>query len=222
MNRNDRNQLIAADIADAVHRDRCSLTLTNRVEHLHQRTGALQQRGITPLVLHGGVPPVERARTRAALAEESDKPLVLLAIDQLAGEGVDAPRLDTLFLTSPVSFKGRVVQHVGRIMRNTEARKSHVEAHDYLDADIPQLERMHHKRRRVLERHGFTTTTPENLPPTPPHTRVPATRQPRSVARHRAWRRYGPGPASRAWACHSEAVSAATSGTQPAPASKTP
>ncbi|MFI5887048.1 DEAD/DEAH box helicase family protein [Streptomyces sp. NPDC051554] len=153
----DRNRLIASDIADAARRGRCSLALTNRVEHLHQLTQALKPHGVAPLVLHGGIPPADRARVRATLAAEGTGPLVLLAIDKLAGVGFDAPRLDTLFLTSPISFKGRVIQQVGRIMRNTEARKAHVEAHDYLDIDVPLLERMHHKRRRILQRRGYRT-----------------------------------------------------------------
>nr|WP_079249724.1 histone-like nucleoid-structuring protein Lsr2 [Streptomyces sp. IMTB 2501] len=54
---------------------------------------------------------------------------------------------------------------------------------------------MHHKRRRVLQHRGFTTTTPENLPPTPPRAPVLTTRRAQSVA---------PAPSVaevRAWAC---------------------
>jgi superfamily II DNA or RNA helicase len=64
-----RSQLIAADIADAARRGRCSLALTNRVENLHQLAKALQPHGVTPLILHGGMPPAERARVRSALSD---------------------------------------------------------------------------------------------------------------------------------------------------------
>ncbi|PVE04335.1 TOTE conflict system archaeo-eukaryotic primase domain-containing protein [Streptomyces scopuliridis] len=168
-----RNQQIAADIADAYRRGRCSLTLTNRIEHVNQLSSALKGHGIEALLLHGGLPTADRDRVRGELSGARTGPLVLLAIDKVAGEGLDAPVLDTLFLASPISFKGRVIQQVGRIMRNTEAKKSHVEVHDYLDSEVPLLERMHHKRRRVLNHRGFTTATPPRSEPQPDRTPHP-------------------------------------------------
>lgn len=151
-----RNALIAADIADAARRGRHSLALTNRIEHLHRLTEALQPHGITPMVLHGGLSPAERAGVRTALDTDTGTPLVLLAIDKVAGEGFDAPRLDCLFLTSPFKFRGKSIQQVGRVMRDLESGKHDVEVHDYVDAEVSRLESMHHQRRRVLERRGFT------------------------------------------------------------------
>ncbi|UQA91130.1 Lsr2 family DNA-binding protein [Streptomyces halobius] len=122
----DRNAQIATDIADATARGRCSLALTNRVEHIHQLAAALKPHGVEPLMLHGGLPPAERARIRAVLAEETTKPLVLLAIDKLVGEGFDQPRLDTLFLTSPASFKGRVIQKPVPAARTSDVTTTHL------------------------------------------------------------------------------------------------
>jgi superfamily II DNA or RNA helicase len=198
----DRNAAIAADIADATRRGRCSLALTNRLEHLHQLDEALRPHGVEPLILHGGLPPAERGQIRAILGYEDAQPLVLLAIDKLAGEGFDAPKLDTLFLISPIAFKGRVIQQVGRIMRHTEQKNKHVEAHDYLDAEVPRLASMHRKRRRTLEMRGFTRTpVPRRAPPlpVPPHRPSapapqaaeppPPTAESSSVSHIRAWAR---------------------------------
>ncbi len=153
-----RNALIGAGIADAYWRGRRILALTNRVEHLERLRAGLAAHGVPALRLYGGLPAVERDTIREALSALTGEPLVVLAIDKVAGEGLDAD-LDTLFLLAPVSFKGRVIQQVGRIMRTGRPDKTDVEVHDYLDADVPMLQRMHHKRRRLLEKRGFTTGT---------------------------------------------------------------
>jgi superfamily II DNA or RNA helicase len=150
--------MIAADIADAYRRGRRVLALTNRVEHLNRLHAGRTAHGVPALRLHGRLPTGERDTVREALLAPTGEPLAVLAIDKVAGEGLDAD-LDTLFLLAPVSFKGRVIQQVGRIMRTGRPDKTDVEVHDYLDADVPMLQRMHHKRRRLLEKRGFTTGT---------------------------------------------------------------
>ena len=61
------------------------------------------------------------------------------------GEGFDLPRLDTLFLAMPVSWKGTLAQYAGRLHRNYEG-KQEVLIYDYVDIRVPMLERMYHKR----------------------------------------------------------------------------
>ena len=54
----------------------------------------------------------------------------------------------------PPAFKGRLVQYVGLVLRQTEA-KSKVEVHDYVDVNVPVLARMHAKRLAGYAELGF-------------------------------------------------------------------
>lgn len=217
----DRNALIAANIADAVRRGRHSLALSNRIEHLHRLYEALQSYGVTPMLLHGGLTPAERTAVRTVLDTDDGTPLVLLAIDKVAGQGFDAPRLDALPLASPVKFKGKSIQQVGRVMRQLETGKDDIEVHDYLDSEVSRLENMHHYRRRILERKGFTTRTAPprhstDTPTTPvvaPKAAAGSAPAPRQERGRRASPKSAPGPATKATTSPNAAACAPTSGT---------
>jgi superfamily II DNA or RNA helicase len=57
---------------------------------------------------------------------------VLFATASLIGEGFDLPRLDTLVLSMPLSWKGRLVQYAGRLHRRHEAKGAAL-IYDYVD-----------------------------------------------------------------------------------------
>ena len=67
------------------------------------------------------------------------------ATGRYIGEGFDDARLDTLFLTMPVSWRGTVVQYTGRLHR-LHPGKTEVRIYDYVDARIPVLARMYQRR----------------------------------------------------------------------------
>ena len=70
------------------------------------------------------------------------------------GEGFDDPRLDTLFLALPISWTGTLQQYVGRLHRTLEG-KNMVTVYDYVDSQVPTLQRMFKKRLRGYRALGY-------------------------------------------------------------------
>jgi superfamily II DNA or RNA helicase len=141
-----RTMAICDDVAAAAATGRNCLVLTQWTEHLSSVVSVLCARGVTPLVLQGGMGKKARAKVMADLDDASKRGgLVLVATGSFLGEGFDCSPLDTVFMAFPIAFRGRVVQYVGRILRPLDG-KSSVEVHDYVDAQSPVLARMHRKR----------------------------------------------------------------------------
>ena len=70
------------------------------------------------------------------------------------GEGFDYPRLDTLFLALPISWKGHIAQYAGRLHRDF-AGKNEVRIYDYIDIRIPLCDSMYRKRLRGYASVGY-------------------------------------------------------------------
>jgi Helicase conserved C-terminal domain len=118
------------------------LILTQWKEHCRLPADRLAQKGKNPFVLSGGIGKKERSLILETIADTSpEKELLVIATGQYLGEGFDCPRIDTLFLAFPMSFKGKIVQYVGRTLRTHQGKKS-VLVYDYFDAKVPVLSRM--------------------------------------------------------------------------------
>jgi superfamily II DNA or RNA helicase len=81
---------------------------------------------------------------------------LIIATGKYIGEGFDDARLDTLFLTMPISRKGTLQQYVGRLHRNYES-KQEVQVYDYVDEKVPVLKAMYEKRLAGYKMMGYTS-----------------------------------------------------------------
>ena len=139
-----RNESIRADVCQALTEGRRCLILSHWKEHCELLADGLRQRGKTPLVLIGSL----GKKTRSAILGSIQDMPVIIATGQYLGEGFDCPQVDTLFLTFPLSFKGKLVQYVGRVLRSHED-KSSVRVYDYVDTQVPILRKMYARRQRT-------------------------------------------------------------------------
>ena len=160
-----RNQLICMDVIAAVQAGRFPLVLTERTEHL--RLLATQLSAAIPhvITLQGGMGRKQIKVAIASLAQVPDNEgRALLATGRYIGEGFDEPRLDTLFLTLPVSWRGTIAQYVGRLHR-LHTGKREVQVYDYADLDVPMLARMFERRCAGYEAVGYTLLLPASAVP---------------------------------------------------------
>ena len=142
----ERNNKIVADAMAAVTEGRTPIVLTERYDHAKLLAEILRKKTKNVVLLSGKGTTKEKREILQGLSQiPADEPLILVATGRYVGEGFDLPRLDTLFLAMPVSWKGTLAQYAGRLHRNYEG-KQEVLIYDYVDIRIPMLERMYHKR----------------------------------------------------------------------------
>jgi len=86
-------------------------------------------------LLHGGTDRKERARIVGDVRNR--KVQILISTLSLIGEGFDAPNLTALFLTTPIKFKGRLIQTCGRILRPEKNKNPRI--YDFRDTNVKLL-----------------------------------------------------------------------------------
>lgn len=161
----ERNQLICKDVMHAIQTGRSPIVLTERNDHLDILVERLSPHVQHLIVLRGGMRSRELSQICTRLANiPANESRLLLATGKFVGEGFDDARLDTLFLTLPISWKGTIAQYVGRLHR-LYADKQEVQVFDYADLSVPMLERMFNRRCRGYEAVGYRILLPASATP---------------------------------------------------------
>lgn len=160
-----RNRLIVDDVLDAIRDGRSPVVLTERTEHLKVLAERLAPGVPHCFVLQGGMGRRQLKSVLGALAAvPAHEGRVLLATGRYIGEGFDDARLDTLFLTLPVSWRGTIAQYAGRLHRLCDGKKE-VRIYDYADIDVALLARMFDRRCKGYEAIGYTVLLPASAVP---------------------------------------------------------
>lgn len=152
-----RNNLIVEDICKAVNTRRTPIILTNRTAHVSVLAEKLKAtiKNVISLTGAGTTREKREAMQRLQTIPDSEQ-LVIVATGKYIGEGFDYPRLDTLFLALPISWKGLLTQYAGRLHREYEGKKD-VRIYDYIDIHEPICDSMYRKRLKGYAAIGYKT-----------------------------------------------------------------
>ena len=164
-----RIAVIIADLLSCVTTGRSPLVLADRKVYLDRLAEAFaaQAEGVVCYRLDGTTGKKARLEVLRQIAEHyaDGKPFVLFATASLIGEGFDLPRLDTLVLSMPLSFKGRLIQYAGRLHRQHED-KSDALIFDYLDENQAITNAMFRRRLAGYKELGYRVEIPPESDPT--------------------------------------------------------
>jgi superfamily II DNA or RNA helicase len=151
----ERNQIIVVDVMNAINNNRFPVILTERKEHLETLKSLLENKIQNLIVMKGGMGKKQRKAALNALESLPDgAEKAVLATGRYLGEGFDDERLDTLFLTLPISWRGTLNQYAGRLHRIHDSKKE-VVIYDYVDLDVPVLARMYGRRIKGYHSIGY-------------------------------------------------------------------
>jgi len=149
----ERNQSIANDLIN--NKDCFNLILSDRLEHLETLRNLLPEGLRCTSSMIDGKMTSKRARAERIKAIEdmrSGRKHFLFASYNLAKEGLDIPRLDRLYLTTPKKDYAVVTQSIGRVARVFEGKQAAV-CYDYVD-NIQFCENQFRRRKTSYKKAG--------------------------------------------------------------------
>jgi superfamily II DNA or RNA helicase len=151
-----RNDMIFNDVLQALDEKRSPIVLTERLDHINELYELFKGFAKNIIILSGAMKKKERQQALEKLIKLPDsEERLLIATGKYVGEGFDDSRLDTLFLTMPISWKGTLQQYVGRLHRD-HSDKNEVKVFDYVDSNVDVLQKMFEKRLKGYKNIGYS------------------------------------------------------------------
>ncbi len=156
IHKNDiRDEQIIEDVKNCVLAGRTPVVLSRYKDHSEKMYERLKSYADYVFLMTGSNSKKEHRKILEQMHQvDGNQSLILIATGSLVGEGFDFPRLDTLFMATPVSFRGVVEQYAGRLNRDY-AGKEKVIIYDYVDKHIPMFDNMYMKRLKAYKQIGY-------------------------------------------------------------------
>ena len=151
-----RDEQILLDVKECLKEGRTPVILSKYKDHSERLYEKIRSCADHAFLMTGSHSAKEHRRILEEMKQvKREESLVLVATGKLIGEGFDFPRLDTLIMATPVSFRGVVEQYAGRLNRDYEGKKN-VIVNDYVDSHIPMFDSMYAKRLKAYKQIGYS------------------------------------------------------------------
>ncbi len=150
-----RDEQILKDVRECLAAGRTPVILSRYKDHSQRLYDRFKPHADRAFLLTGNNSKREHRQILEQMQTvEPEETMVLVATGSLIGEGFDFPRLDTLMMATPVSFRSVVEQYAGRLNRDYPG-KTQVIVYDYVDSHIPMFDRMYGKRLKAYRQIGY-------------------------------------------------------------------
>ncbi len=154
-----RNRLILNDVTTELNKGNKVVIITERKEHIGTLYQFLKQSFET--VTLSGEDSENSRKTKWKILNDGNFQ-ALITTGQFFGEGTDLQNVSRLFLVYPFSFKGKLIQYIGRVQRS----EINPVIYDYRDYKIDYLNRLFLKRNtyyRHLDKNASLFDEQENI-----------------------------------------------------------
>ncbi len=128
------------------------LIISDRVKHCEILLEMITSRHLEAKILSGKTPAPKR--TEIVSDMKSGKLDIVFSTVSLISEGFDSKNLSALFLVTPIKYRGRAIQSIGRILR-PKSKKVKPRLYDFRDMEVPVLTHSAFARDRTYKTQGW-------------------------------------------------------------------